>query len=303
MQYSGNILITGITSIHGWPIFSLFRERYGDRVYGVCSGKMSSFFKKDEQVFFCDIEDYNGMKRIFKEVNPDSVLHAGGVCDLDMCEDSPSFAYEVNVKGAGNIAELSKEKYLLYISSDLVFSGNNPRENGYLESCDTDPVSVVGQTYVEAENEILKHEMSGVIRVALPIGPSISGTKGAVDFIAKRLNAQKKMTLFFDEIRSLITTEDLANGILSFFKKKGRGLFHFGGSKEYSLHDIGAYLVETRGYNKKYLIRSSRFDEENGPPRIGKVTLNSEKFCKFLGFEPVDALSPWTTIDVMASAA
>ena len=299
MQYSDNILITGITSIHGWPIFSLFRQRYGNRVYGVCSDKMSSFFEKDKHVFFCDIEDYNGMKNIFKKVCPEAVLHAGGVCDLDMCEDSPDFAYEVNVKGAGNIAELSKGKYLLYISSDLVFSGNDPLDEGYIETSIPDPVSVVGQTYVEAENEILKHGMSAVVRIGLPIGPSISGTKGAVDFISKRLKFQKKMTLFFDEIRSMVTTEDLSAGILSFFKKKEQGLFHFGGPRDYSLYDIGLYLVETRDYHKEFLIRSSRFEEENGPPRIGNVRLNSKKFCNFLGFEPMDALYPWKSIDTI----
>ena len=251
---------------------------------------MSSFFTNDRKVYFSNIENFAEMEKIFDKVKPEAILHAGGVCDLDMCEDSPGFAYEVNVLGARNIVELSQDKYLLYISSDLVFSGIDPLENGYSESCRTDPVSVVGKTYVGAENTILTQKTNGIIRVGLPIGPSISGTKGAVDFIAKRLHARKKMTLFFDEIRSLITTEDLAKGVLLFFKKKGRGVFHLGGPQEYSLHDIGAYLVKKRGYPEEYLIRTSRFDEKNGPPRIGRVALNSAKFRLFTGFNPSDAL-------------
>jgi len=38
------------------------------------------------------------------------------------------------------------------------------------------------------------------------------------------------------------------------------------------------------------LIRSSHFDEKNGPPRIGKVVLDSTKFCKFTGFTSSNAL-------------
>jgi len=132
--------------------------------------------------------------------------------------------------------------------------------------------------------------MSGIIRLGLPIGPSISGEKGPIDFIAKRLSRNNKMTLFHDEIRSLITTTDLARAVIHFFDKKGKGIFHCGGPQEYSLYDIGVYLVEERGYQEEHLIRSSRFSEKNGPPRIGRVVLDSTKFYEFTGFTPSDAL-------------
>jgi len=290
MQNSNNILITGITSIHGWPIFSAFREKYGERVYGIAPDITSRFFKNDKKVFFCTMEKFSRVREIFNKVRPKEVVHAAGVCDLDRCEDSPDFTYRVNVLGTRNIVDLSKDSYLLYISTDLVFSGNNPIDRGYSESSLCDPVSVVGRTFLEAENEVLKHKMSGIMRLGLPIGPSISGTKGPIDFIAKRLSKNKKMTLFHDEIRSLITTTDVAEAVLRFFDKKGKGIFHCGGPQEYSLYDIGAHLVRKRGYQEKFLIRSSRFDEKNGPPRIGKTVLDSTKFYEFTGFTPSDAL-------------
>ncbi|MBF0253148.1 MAG: sugar nucleotide-binding protein [Candidatus Omnitrophica bacterium] len=291
MRTRNNIIITGITSIHGWPIFLKLRQKYGDLVHGICPLKMSDYFQDTANIHYCDIEDFSSLKNIFDQVKPGSVLHAGGVCDLDMCEDSPHFAYKVNVDGAKNIIELSNKAYVLYISSDLVFSGcSNILDNGYTENCSTDPVSVVGKTYVCAETEILKHNMCGIIRLALPIGPSISGTKGAVDFISKRLAESKKMTLFHDEIRSLITTRDLAKGIVDFFDKRGQGVFHFGGPKEYSLYDIGEYLVRKFDYSEKYLISASRLDEKNGPPRIGRVTLDSTKIYDYLDFIPEDSL-------------
>ena len=290
MQNPDHILITGITSIHGWPIFSRFKEKYGECVHGVAPDNMSHFFKNDKKVFFCNMERLSEMGEIFDKVKPGAVVHAGGVCDLDRCESSPDFAYKVNVLGTRNIVNLSKESYLLYISTDLVFSGNDPALCGYSELSRVDPVSAIGRTFVEAENEILKHGMSGIIRLGLPIGPSISGTKGPIDFIAKRLSKNKKMTLFHDEVRSLITTRDLAEAVIHFFDKKGKGVFHCGGPQEYSLYDIGAHLVEERGYREEYLIRSSRLNEKNGPPRIGRVTLDSTKFYEFTGFTPSNAL-------------
>ena len=290
MQNSDNILITGVTSIHGWPIFSAFREKYGERVYGVAPDIKSRFFKNDKKVFFCTMDNFSKVKEIFDKVRPKAVVHAAGVCDLDRCEDAPDFTYQVNVLGTRNIVALSKDSYLLYISTDLVFSGNDPLDRGYSESSLCDPVSVVGRTFMEAENEVLQHKMSGIMRLGLPIGPSITGTKGAIDFIAKRLSKKQRMTLFHDEIRSLITTIDLAKAVLHFFDKRGDGVFHCGGPQEYSLYDIGAHLVQKRGYQEEFLIRSSRFDEKNGPPRIGRAVLDSTKLYKFTGFTPSDAL-------------
>ncbi|MFC1807108.1 sugar nucleotide-binding protein [Candidatus Omnitrophota bacterium] len=291
MQNSDHILITGITSIHGWPIFLAFREKYGECVHGVAPDNMSHFFKNDKKVFFCHMDKPSEIRKIFDKVKPKAVVHGGGVCDLDRCESSPDWTYGVNVLGTRNIVNLSKDIYLLYISTDLVFSGNDPMDCGYSESSLCDPVSVVGKTFVEAEKEILRHQMSGIVRLGLPIGPSITGTKGPIDFIAKRLSRKLNMTLFHDEIRSLITTDDLAMAVLHFFDKRGVGIFHCGGPKEYSLYDIGAHLIKKRGYQTEHLIRSSRFDEKDGPPRIGRVVLDSTKFYEFIGFTPSCALS------------
>jgi len=178
MQNSDNILITGITSIHGWPIFSAFREKYGERVYGIAPGIKPRFFKNDKKVFFCTMEKFSEVKEIFDTIRPKAVVHAAGVCDLDRCEDAPDFTYQVNVLGTRNIVNLSRDSYLLYISTDLVFSGNDPIDSGYSESSLCDPVSVVGRTFLEAEGEILRHKISGIMRLGLPIGPSISGKKG-----------------------------------------------------------------------------------------------------------------------------
>lgn len=280
------ILITGITSMHGWPVYELFRAKHAGPVYGVYPRKMKKYFTHHVNVFSCDIEDTQKLTSIFNDVHPDVVIHAGGVCDLDLCEDVPEFAYEVNVNGARNIAVLAHNAYLVYISSDLVFSGNEPCRNGHTEDHMPDPVSIVGDTYVQAEHVIRAVHDHVIVRIGLPIGPSLSGTKGAVDFIEKRLKYNKPMTLFHDEVRSLIATDDLAQGIWLCVTKHLNGLFHFGGIEKYSLYDIGHFLIKQKKYAKEYLIHASRHDEIGGPPRIGDVSLNSEKFYVATGFVP-----------------
>lgn len=279
------ILMTGITSMHGWPLYIRLKKEYPDSFYGTFPCKMTKFFPTADNLFACNIEDHLSLKRIFSLVKPDIIVHAGGVCDLDLCEAKPDFAYLINVVGTRNVVALAHNIPIIYISSDLVFSGEK-NVSGYTEEALPDPISVVGKTYLQAEKEIIKAPHHSIIRIGLPIGDSLSGTKGAVDFIKKRLQNKKPMTLFYDELRSLIHTDCLAQGLTHFLKQRIPGLFHFGGKKKWSLYDIGAQLVTMHQYDTKNLIRASRHDDIGGPPRIGDVSLDSSKFYTSTGFVP-----------------
>ncbi len=280
------ILITGITSIHGWPIYTYFKKCLGSAVFGTYPSKMKKHFTDTAQVFPCNIEDEKEVIKIFNTVNPDIIIHAGGVCDLDLCEEAPQLAHDINVSGARNIASQCKKRYCIYCSSDLVFSGTTKPAGEYNEDDLPDPITVVGRTQVDGETEIRKAPDYAIIRLALPIGDSLNGKKGAIDFINNRLKNNKKMSLFYDEIRSLITTKDLAKGIFLFVEKKLSGLFHFGGTNKYSLYDIGAHLVNKHDHDQEYLISLSRHEEENGPPRVGDVSMDSSKFYTATDFTP-----------------
>ena len=56
------------------------------------------------------------------------------------------------------------------------------------------------------------------------------------------------------------------------------GLYYFGGSRSRSLHDIGAYVIQRGGYDPSLLNGILRHQEVNGPPRIGDVSLNSQRY-------------------------
>ena len=158
------------------------------------------------------------------------MLHAAGVCDLDVCEARPQYAHNINVNGARSIVSVFSDScYIMYMSADLVFSGNNTSARGYAETDRPDPVSVVGKTYVLAEKEIAKAPRHAIIRIGLPMGDSIQGKKGAIDFIEGRLKRGLPMSLFHDEYRSCIACEDLADAVVSLFSMEVEGLFHVGG--------------------------------------------------------------------------
>jgi dTDP-4-dehydrorhamnose reductase len=286
---NSRILITGITSIHGWPLYQKLQSMVPpDRLFGIRPPNMR--IPDDNHVVSACMTDTEQLIRIRDEFQPTHVLHAGGVCDLDACEAKPRYAHNLNVNGAKSIVSVfSASCYILYLSADLVFSGNHASKHGYSETDSPDPVSVVGKTYLLAEREITKAQRHSIIRIGLPMGDSIQGKKGAIDFIEGRLKKGLPMSLFHDEYRSCIPCNDLADAIVSLFSMEVEGLIHVGGPHAVSLYEIGERILKRGNYRREALRKWSRKDDVHGPPRIGNVHLNSAKAERLLG----RALKAW----------
>ena len=284
------ILITGVTSLHGWPLYKALTRRLGaQHVLGICPPKTRRALFPDKNVVLCCVNDLDRLQTTFTHFQPTDVIHAAGMCDLDVCELWPSLAYTRNVEGTRNVVELSRGCSFLYISTDLVFSGQRPPPEGYSATCPADPISMIGKTFLQAEAVVAQLPQALIVRKGLPMGPSISGRKGPLDYLAYRFRQSKPLTLFYDELRSAISSDDFTHGVLRLWAMGATGLYHFGGSHKVSLYAIGQYVIETYKYEASCLIRASRHDDQSGLPRIGDVALNSQRTYDVIGYTP----RPW----------
>jgi dTDP-4-dehydrorhamnose reductase len=271
------VLVTGVTSIHGWPIFSALQALLPPSLlFGITPPK-TDIPVAGNMASLC-ITDKNKLESIKDAFKPTHVIHCAGVCDLDVCEERPRWAYAINVRGTKNIADVFDDGVpIIYMSTDLVFSGNYPPAGGYTETHQPDPISVAGKTFAKAETVIQNRSNHCIVRLGLPLGDSANGEKGAVDWIESRFKRRLPVTLFFDEYRSCIACEAIGDMAVSILKQNLEGLFHFGGQRRWSLYDIGKYVLNKGGYSPKLLRGIMRQEEKQGPPRIGDVSLNSSK--------------------------
>ncbi|MEJ2109258.1 MAG: sugar nucleotide-binding protein [Acidobacteriota bacterium] len=277
VQPEWKVLITGITSIHGWPIYRRLARCFPqENLYGIRPPKTSA--PSGPQTEAACITDRAQLDRIRKKFNPTHVVHCAGVCDLDVCEARPDWAYAMNVEGTRAVCEVFGELPIFYMSTDLVFSGDNPPDGGYEEFHQTDPVSVAGKTFAEAETILASIHRSCTVRLGLPLGDSVTGDKGALDWIESRFKRQLPVTLFHDEFRSCVSCEAIADMAERILQGQWAGLYHFGGDRSWSLHEIGAYVIKRGGYDPTLLRGILRRQEKNGPPRIGDVSLNSRRY-------------------------
>jgi len=284
------IFFTGITSIHGYPVFNTFLNDPECEVYGIRPPKVHE--PSGVKITSCCITNRDMLHHIRKTFQPTHVIHCAGVCDLDVCEERPHWAHAMNTDGARAIAEVfNGVAKIIYLSADLVFSGNAPPDCGYNEECIPDPVSVAGKTIAAAEKIIELCDSASILRLGLPIGTSVTGTKGAIDFIESRFKRNLPVTLFHDEFRSCIQCSDIVKAVKVITNLDICGYWHLGGPVKYSLFSIGKYVLDKNKYPENLLKGILRKDELIGPPRMGDVSLDSSRLISMLGFALQDGLS------------
>src|SRR5512140_1712489 len=79
--------------------------------------------------FRLDLEDAGSIRRVFEEVRPSAVVHAGAMALPDECEREPARARSVNLDASALLAGLCARAgaRLVYFSTDLVFDGEKGR--------------------------------------------------------------------------------------------------------------------------------------------------------------------------------
>ena len=163
-----------------------------------------------------------------------------------------------------------------------MFSGEGVPAGGYTESLPPDPVSVVGRTMLQAEARIAACPRHCIVRLALPLGDSLSGRQGRAGLDRKPFSDALPVTLFYDEYRSCIECRDLGPVFERILTRNLTGLYHLGGVRPWSLYEIGQHVLKRGRMPSELLFGRFRKDEKNGPPRIGNVALNSTKLAEAL---------------------
>lgn len=283
------LLITGIAGVAGYNALHYFRAAYPGQVFGI--RQTDNWRLTGDGVEVCNAEDRDGLARLFAKHRFQSVLNCAGNCALKKCELDPEMARRINVEAVEHLlAAIGKRDVrLVHLSIDLVFSGVGA--GNYREDQPTDPVTVYGQTMVEAEEILLRARPdAAILRISLPMGISFNGHAGAIDWIQSRFKQLKPATLYFDEVRTPTYTDCLNLVCEAMLANQARGLYHSGGPRALSLYQIAQIVNRVGGYDPDHLQGCPRIAAGPIPPRAGNVSMNSERLADALGFAPFD---PW----------
>ncbi len=232
------ILITGASGLYGSKLAEL-ATKSGQEVYSGY-GKDQPAFGKAVQF---DVSDKQQVESVFDRVNPEVVVHAASLTDVDKCELNKELAWRINVEGTKNVVEAAKAKdaFLIYISTDYVFNG----EKGLYEETDaTDPISYYGLTKLKAEEQVKSGVEWCIARPSVIYGATPAA--GKINFALWVINTLKKAEhakIVTDQWISPTLNTSLADMTLEVIERRLTGVYHLSGATRINRFDFAKQLA------------------------------------------------------------
>lgn len=269
------VLVTGASGFLGWHIANALVEEYD---VAITYGTHPIEFPK-AKVFPLSLEQEKTVAHLYCTFQPDAVVHCAAIASGAMCESDPDLARKVNVDGTGHLVDQMphEEGLFIYISTDLVFDGQNPP---YSEEDPLCPVSIYGQTKSEGEEIVLQHASSyAILRAALMFGPPTGAGKGSfLQWMDRTFHQDSKAKLFHDEYRTPVFVLDIVQAIKKLLTLDScQKIYHLGGPERVSRVAFGENVTKIRGYSNDLIQPVSLKEMDTGYPRPADVSLVSDK--------------------------
>jgi dTDP-4-dehydrorhamnose reductase len=275
------LLVTGASGFLGWNICNLAKKEWC--IYGTVFSHSAAIDLVN--IARIDLTDFKEIKKMFREIRPDAVIHTAAAADPNYCQTHKEETHKINVDASIHLAGLCADLDIPYvfISTDLVFDG---LKAPYHEEDPVAPVNIYAEQKVLAEEGILKqYPKAAICRTALMYG---TGSPVSGSFLQPMLMAMrdgKDVRLFVDEFRNPISAQSAVQGLFIALQKV-KGIIHLGGRERISRYDFGRLTMEIFGIPEAKLIPCLQKDLAMAAPRSPDVTLDSSK-AYALGFSPL----------------
>jgi dTDP-4-dehydrorhamnose reductase len=275
------LLVTGASGFLGWNICTKAKKEWD-----ISGTVFSNPIRIDGiNILKADLTGFKELKRIFREVKPDAVIHTAAAASPDYCQTNKSESQKMNIDTAANIAGLCADSRvpLVFTSTDLVFDGLNPP---YTEDAPINPVNVYGEQKVLAEKKVLAvYPDTAICRMSLMFGDPGPAAASFFKTMLMAFKEDREIKLFTDEFRTPLSGPSAVRGIFVALEK-ARGLLNLGGSERISRYDFGRLLMDVLGITKANIVPCLQRDVTMSAPRVPDVSLDSAK-AYALGFRPL----------------
>lgn len=276
------LLITGASGFLGWNLCQIAKQQW--QVFGVYSSNAVQI--EGISPVSADLRNFEELKRLFREIKPDAVIHTAAQSQPNYCQNNPQESREINVTASVNIAGLCADSSIpcAFTSTDLVFDG---LKAPYRETDAVCPVSIYGEQKVMAEEGMRdRYPLTAICRMPLMFGYGGTAAKSFIQPMLQSLREGKELALFVDEFRTPASGQTAARGLLWVLEKQVSGLLHLGGKERVSRYEFMRLLVEVLGLSEVKLATCRQEDVKMAAPRPPDVSLDSSKAFA-LGYQPL----------------
>lgn len=208
--------------------------------------------------------------------NIDAIIHLAAQSNVNECEKNKEDSYNINVQASVKLAKYALKNNIPFIfaSSDQVYEGT---KYIYTENDEAKPLNEYGKQKLQAEKEILFiYPKAVVLRFALVVGKNGGYEKTLIE----NLKQEKSQTLFVDEMRSVVTVENLCQGIEKALMWQG-GVYNMGGSLALNRYELGMAIAQKHKLDALLLNKGIQNEVKLLAQRPKNVVLNSDKAVAF----------------------
>jgi dTDP-4-dehydrorhamnose reductase len=198
-----------------------------------------------------DVCDKNICNDVLFGIKPNLIINTAAFHQVDVCEDEVAKAFEVNVAGLKNLAEiaLSVDAALMHFSTDFVFGGYEKCASFTEDDCPS-PVSVYGISKLAGEY-LLGYMMKKyyLVRVCGLYGHAGSMGKGYnfVELMIRLANEGKEIKVVDDQVLTPTSTKDIAEKLYELIQTEKYGLYHMTNSGSCSWYEFACEIFKQAG--------------------------------------------------------
>ena len=217
------------------------------------------------------------------------VVNAAAYTLVDRAEAEPVTARTVNVDGVAHLAEACRrlDATLVQMSTDYVFGGDSSRAIPYTETDTPAPVSVYGQTKLEAERLAATCPKHLVVRTCGLYGPA--APRGRDDFVGamlRRADAGGPIRVVDDQHCSPSYTPHVARAVAFLVRSGVHGTYHVVNGGATTWHGFAAELFRLAGRNVDLApITSDQYPAAARRPRYS--VLDTGRYAALAGHWPL----------------
>ena len=194
-----------------------------------------------------DITNEDLVNHYFDDKSFDFVINCAAYTAVDKAEDDQENAFLVNAKATEFLAKISNVKNIpfIHVSTDYVFDGTEsvPR----LETDQTNPIGVYGQTKLDGENLALGNNPKTIILRTAWVYSRFGNN--FVKTMLRLFNDKDSISVVADQIGSPTNAIDLANAILEIVSKDELvyGIYNYSNEGECSWFEFAQKIKEFSG--------------------------------------------------------
>jgi dTDP-4-dehydrorhamnose reductase len=275
------ILVIGASGLLGSRLMEIGSGSYE------MHGTYNKHKPKGDNMHSLDITRRKEVFSLLDKIKPDCVVDTAALTDVDYCETHQEEAWQTNVDGTRNTAEVCKRAgaKIVFLSTDYVFDG---KKLGYAEKDKPRPLNYYAKTKLVAEHMLDALDVNHIIaRTAVLYGMSGLGKENFVTWLLGKLEKKEKVRIVTDQHNNPTYADNLCEILLTLCRKDATGIFHITGADCLSRYDFALKTTEVFGLDDKLIEPTTTPELNRIAPRPEKVLMMTNKVERVTGIKPL----------------